>query len=363
MKLVHYHDRHEPCTADMRTRSRARTDSMIVGRRALSASRRCWRAAARQPKPQQAAAAAADGDGRQAGQAHDRRPGRICRPLRRGATRSRCARACRAISTRCISRTARWSSRAICCSPSTSGRSRTRSTRRAPISSSARRPIWPSPRPIWRAPSSSCATGPSPSRCSTSARRPFRNAAGLGGGERGAGAAGRARSRIHRAARAGRRPHRRPARVARQSGHRRHRRQHHAARHHRLDRSDPLRIHLRRGLAPALRAAGERRQGRDRPRHQPPVAAEADRRAGLYPLRPHGLRRQRDRPRHRHDPRPRVSSPMPTACSRPACSRACRCRARRLTRRCWCPMPRSAPSRRANTCSWSVPTTRQRSDT
>ena len=51
--------------------------------------------------------------------------------------------------------------------------------------------------------------------------------------------------RVHRAARAGRRPHRRPPRVARQSRHRRHRRQHHDARHDRLDRSDPLRVHLR----------------------------------------------------------------------------------------------------------------------
>ena len=46
------------------------------------------------------------------------------------STPSRCARASRAISTRSISTTARWSSRAICCSPSTSGRSRTRSSRR-----------------------------------------------------------------------------------------------------------------------------------------------------------------------------------------------------------------------------------------
>ena len=40
---------------------------------------------------------------------------------------------------------------------------------------------------------------------------------GLGRGERGGGAPGRARSGIHRAARAGRRPHRRPPRLARQS--------------------------------------------------------------------------------------------------------------------------------------------------
>ena len=63
--------------------------------------------------------------------------------------------------------------------------------------------------------------------------------------QRSRGATGRARSRIHRIARAGRRPHRRPPRLARQSGDRRHRRHHDAARHHRLDRSDPLRVHLR----------------------------------------------------------------------------------------------------------------------
>ena len=73
----------------------------------------------------------------------------------------------------------------------------------------------------------------------------FRARAGVGRGQRGGGAAGRARSRIHRTARAGRRPHRRPPRVARQSRHRRHRRQHHDAGHHRVARSDPLRVHLR----------------------------------------------------------------------------------------------------------------------
>ena len=51
-----------------------------------------------------------------------------------------------------------------------------------------------------------------------------------------------------------RRPHRRPPRLAGQSRHRRFGRQHLAARHDRLDRSDPLRVHLRRGLLSALRA-------------------------------------------------------------------------------------------------------------
>ena len=67
-----------------------------------------------------------------------------------------------------------------------------------------------------------------------------------------------------------------------------------------------------------------------------------------------GLRRQRDRPRLRHDPRPRACSPIRTACSRPACSGACACPARRPTRRCCCRIPRSAPSRCASSCWWST---------
>ena len=94
-----------------------------------------WRLAGCSEAPQQAAApppptvtvARAD-------PAHRRRPGRIRRPLYARSIRSRCARGYRATWIRCISPTARWSSRAISCSPSTSGRSRTRSTRRAPIS-------------------------------------------------------------------------------------------------------------------------------------------------------------------------------------------------------------------------------------
>ncbi len=86
--------------------------------------------------------------------------------------RSRCVPACRAISTACISRMARPSSRATSCSPSTSGHSRTRSIRRAPI--------WCRPSqtrlirsPISRAASNWCATRPSPTRLSSSARRPI----------------------------------------------------------------------------------------------------------------------------------------------------------------------------------------------
>ena len=96
--------------------------------------------------------------------------------------RSRCAPASPAISRACISTTARSSSRATCCSPSTSGRSRTRSTRRAPISRRREVESAPTPKPIWRAASSWCATRPSPSRSSSSARRRNRNAAGVGRG-------------------------------------------------------------------------------------------------------------------------------------------------------------------------------------
>ncbi len=91
---------------------------------------------------------------------------------------------------------------------------------------------------------------------------------GLGGGADGRGQAGVPRPRIHRAEGAGRRPDRRPPGVAGQSGHRQHDRHHLAARNHRLDRSDPLRIHLRRGVVPALRAARQGRARHDEPRRQ-----------------------------------------------------------------------------------------------
>ena len=88
-------------------------------------------------------------------------------------------------------------------------------------------------------------------------------------GAGGDGASGRARpQRIFRTARADRRPHRRSPRLRRQSGDRRQRLQYHVARHHRLGRSDPLRIHLRRSILSALSALrrrgrqdGERRDG------------------------------------------------------------------------------------------------------
>ena len=77
----------------------------------------------------------------------------------------------------------------------------------------------------------------------------------LGRGADGRGEAGDPRSRIHGAAGAGRRPDRRPPGVAGQSRHRKHDGQHLAARDDRVDRPDPLRIRLRRGVLSALRAA------------------------------------------------------------------------------------------------------------
>ena len=156
----------------------------------------------------------------------------------------------------------------------------------------------------------------------------------VGAGERGGGAPGRARSAIHRIAGAGGRPHRRPARVAGQSHHRRRWRHHHAARHDRVARSDPVRIHLRRGVVPALRAVREHRARGHRPRRQRHRLAAADRRSRFRPPRLHGLRRQRHRARRRARSAAAPCSRIPRTCSRPACSRACGCRARRPIRRC-----------------------------
>ncbi len=71
----------------------------------------------------------------------------------------------------------------------------------------------------------------------------FGSAQACGRRQRGGRQAGRARSGFHRIACAGRGPHRRPPRVARQPGDRRHDRDHDHARHHRVDGSDPLRVH------------------------------------------------------------------------------------------------------------------------
>ncbi len=60
---------------------------------------------------------------------------------------------------------------------------------------------------------------------------------------------------------------------------------------------------------------------------------------------------------HRHACAPAPSSPTRTASSRPACSRACACRARPSTRRCCCPTRRSAPIRRPASSTSSATTT------
>ena len=109
------------------------------------------------------------------------------------STRSRSAPASPAISTRCISATARWSSRAICCSPSTSGRSRTRWRRRAPISPRPR-PISPSPKPTSSA-AEQLVARPHHHRAGVRPAHPgVPQRAGVGRGQRGDGAPGRARS-------------------------------------------------------------------------------------------------------------------------------------------------------------------------
>ena len=181
------------------------------------------------------AAAAAGGDGGQAGRARRHRPGRICRPLRRGRFGRGARPRLRLSRTGAFHATARWSSRATCCSPSTSARSRTPSRRRAATLAQAKANLAFTEADLDARPAAGARHAPSPSRPSSSARRPTAAPQASVAAQRGGGAPGRARSRVHRAARAGRRPHRRPPRVARQSRHRRRRRQHHAARHHRVD--------------------------------------------------------------------------------------------------------------------------------
>ena len=78
-----------------------------------------------QPRAQGAATCAA-GHGRQAGPSGWSPTATSTSAASLRSTPSRCARACRAISMPCTSRTGSWSRRASFCSPSTAGRSRPR---------------------------------------------------------------------------------------------------------------------------------------------------------------------------------------------------------------------------------------------
>ena len=85
--------------------------------------------------------------------------------------------------------------------------------------------------------------------------------------------------------------------------------------------------------------------GRRQPRRQRAGRAQADRREGFRRTRAGWISSTTSStaPPARSAAAP--CSPTPTACSRPACSAASACPARRPIRRCWCPTPRSAPSR------------------
>ncbi len=192
--------------------------------------------------PGRRAAACAGGDGGEADRARRHRPGRICRPLRRGGfgrgSRPRLG----------LSRPDPFPRRP----DGQAGRPAVHH-RQAPVPEHSRadaqapwrrpRPISLSPRPTSSAPSSSCATAPSPSRPSTSAPRPSaRRTASVAANE---AAVRQAELDLEftelRAPVAGRIGDRRVS--PRQSRHRRRRRHHHDARHHRLARPDPFRIH------------------------------------------------------------------------------------------------------------------------
>ena len=204
---------------------------------------RLWsQAAAKASK--QAGAAAAGGYRRQAGQAH-----RISTTTNMSAAssrsiRSRCARASRAISTGVHFKDGQMVKQGDLLF-TIDKRPFQNALDQARANLAQAKPIWLSPNPT-------LARGQQLVRDKTITEQTFeqraqayRNAKASVAAQRGGRAPGRARSGIHRIARAGHRPHRRPARLARQSRHRRHRRQHDAARHHRVDRSDPFRVHLR----------------------------------------------------------------------------------------------------------------------
>ena len=247
-------------------------------------------------------AAPAGRHGRPAGQAHHYRSGRVCRPVR-GGRGGRSARARLRLSRQDLFR-----GRA-----DRQGRRPALHDRQAAVPERAR----PGERQSGDFEIERClhasrsgaraATGARPHHHRAglrSARPGLPQRAGRGHGERGAGAPGRARPDVHRTSGADHRPNRRPPGDGWQSGDGWHWRQHDDARHHRVDRPDPLRVHLRRSLAAALRAPCAQRQGCHRPHCAQPGAVEAHRRAGLLPYRPDGLHRQRGRAWDRHDPRP-----------------------------------------------------------
>ena len=130
-------------------------------------------------------------------------------------------------------------------------------------------------------------------------------------------------------------PHRRPARVAGQSRHRRRWRHHHDACHDRVARSDPA------SSSPSTRrptcaTSGSRNTGREVTGRGGSVIVslrlidEADFvHRGYMDFVDNVIEQGLG-----HDPRPRGVLAIPRTCSRPACSRACGCRARRPIRRC-----------------------------
>ena len=188
-----------------------------------------------------ARAASAAGDGRQAGQAAGRRPRRVRRPLRRGR-RHRGARArvglprCHPLQGRAAGEEGR---------PSVHHRP---AALRGLAGAGPGEPGAGPRQPRLRRGRPGARAGPGARQHHHAADlRPAHagqaRGRGLGGGAGGGRAPGHARSRVHRAARAGIGTHRRPARVAGQPGHGRHDRHHDAARHHHVDRSDPLRVH------------------------------------------------------------------------------------------------------------------------
>ena len=108
-----------------------------------------------------------------------------------------------------------------------------------------RAPIWPSPKAISPAPRSWCATAPSRSRAFEQRTQAKRVAEASVAAQEAAVRQAELDLQFTELKAPVDRTDRRPARIGRQSGDRRHLRQHHAARHHRVDRPDPLRVHLR----------------------------------------------------------------------------------------------------------------------